>query len=155
MKRLLLFSALVLGTLSPTTAHAKKSVIGATMSYGIDGGGQDLRLRYGLRWRFATVMVQPEILGGVTLSDGESVPIAMAGLTVGAGPLVQPRVFARMGAALAGDTFVVQEELGVAVVFTSIPKIGLGLTAAYNGILTDGELGATWWSGGVEASFAF
>ena len=155
MRQLLLFGALLLGTLSPTTAHAKKSVIGATMSYGIDGGGQDLRLRYGLRWRFATVMVQPEILGGVTLSGDESVPIAMAGITVGAGPVIQPRVFARAGAVLAGDTYVVQEELGVALVFTSIPKIDLGLTAAYNGVLTDGEIGATWWSGGVEATYAF
>jgi hypothetical protein len=155
MKQLLLLSALLLGILSPTTAHAKKSVIGATMSYGIDGGGQDLRLRYGLRWRFATVMIQPEILGGVTLSGGESVPIAMAGITVGAGPVVQPRVFARAGAMLDGDSYVVQEELGVAVVFTSIPKIDLGLTGAYNGVLTDGEIGATWWSGGVEATFAF
>ncbi len=155
MKQILFLGALLLGTLTPTTAHAKKSVIGATMSYGIDGGGQDLRLRYGLRWRFATVMVQPELLGGVTLTNDESAPIAMAGLTVGAGPVVQPRVFARAGAVLSGDTPVVMEELGVAVVFTSIPKIDLGLTGAYNGVLTDGEIGATWWSGGVEATFAF
>jgi hypothetical protein len=155
MKNLLLLGTLLGGLLVPTTAHAKKSVIGATMSYGIDGGGQDLRLRYGLRWRFATVMIQPEILGGVTLSGGDSVPLAMVGLTVGAGPVVQPRAFARVGAVLGGDTYVVQEELGVAVVFTSLPKIDLGLNAAYNGVLSNGEIGATWWSGGVEATFAF
>ena len=155
-RQMLAAGALFAGLLAlPSTAHARKNVVGASMGYGINKDAQDLRLRYGMRWKLATVLVQPELLGGIVLSDGESTPLAMVGLTVGAGPVLQPQVFARAGLLLAGDAMPIRQELGAALVFTSIPKLDMGLTASYNGVLADGSMGETWWSGGVEATLAF
>ncbi len=150
---LLLLSA----TLAPTEGHAKKRVIGAEMSYALGRSHQDLSLKYGWRWKLATALVQADILGGTTLSENnQASPLAMGGVTVGFGPVVQPRIFARAGV-LFNDTDVsMRQSVGTALVFTMIPKVEIGINAAYNGETANGsDFRNTWWSGAAEASLAF
>jgi hypothetical protein len=87
--------------------------------------------------------------------DGQGTPLLLAGVTVGAGPLVQPRVFGRVGVLLADGSTPLLQELGAALVFTALPVVEVGLNASYNGILGGEGMETTWFSGGVEASAAF
>ncbi len=150
---LLLLSA----TLAPTEGHAKKRVIGAEMSYALGRSHQDLSLKYGWRWKLATALVQADLIGGMTLDADEAVrPLAMGGITVGFGPVVQPRVFGRAGVLFTDSDISMRQSLGTALVFTMIPKVEIGINAAYNGENANGsDFRSTWWSGGAEASLAF
>ena len=139
----------------PQSAQAKKQVVSADISYGIGQESQDLQLRYGWRWQLVTVMVQGDLTGGVSTAHGEATPMVLAGVTVGAGPLIQPRVFGRVGVLLADGSTPLLQELGAALVFTALPVVEVGLNASYNGILGDAGVDQTWFSAGVEASAAF
>lgn len=147
----------VAASMAPSTAHAKKNVIGAEMTYAIGQDQQDMVLRYGWRWKLATALVQADIIGGTTMSsDGEVTPLAMGGLTLGFGPAIQPRVFGRAGVLIADSSTPVRQTIGAALVFTMIPKVELGVHAGYNGETENGsDTRSNWWSGGAEASLAF
>ncbi|MEE2749880.1 MAG: hypothetical protein VX519_00490 [Myxococcota bacterium] len=158
-RRLLTTAALLLTAtfLAPTEAHAKKRVVGVEMGYALGQSQQDLALRYGWRWKLATALVQADILGGTTLSDNnQASPLAMGGVTVGFGPVVQPRVFARAGMLFNDTDPSIRQSVGTALVFTMLPKVEIGINAAYNGETASGsDVRNTWWSGAAEASLAF
>ena len=155
--RVLMTTLLVVASGVPATAHAKKTVIGAEMTYAIGQDQQDLNLRFGWRWKLATALVQADILGGTTLgSGGEVSPLAMGGVTVGFGPIVQPRIFARAGVRITDSGTPIRQALGAALVFTMIPKVEIGIHGAYNGETDNAsDTKSNWWSGGAEASLAF
>lgn len=124
------------------------------------GGGA---LRFGRKYSLLLLSLTPELGLGYHRFDGPSETAlyrAFVGGRVGIGTIVEPSAFAHVGIgkldAVSADRFAPVADVGLALDFTLLPLINLGVHGAYNTVFPRAEHDSFgWFSAGVHAALVF
>jgi hypothetical protein len=159
--------ALTAGTFLPRAAHADTKVA-LDLDYvnGIDEGGIDPgtggALRLGKELDLAIISLTPEIGGSYHSFGGRLDAKHYSGFIGGRlafGKVIEPAIFAHIGVGrltgdFPGDTGAAFDA-GVALDFTLLPILDLGLHAAYDSLALDGGENFDWFRLGAHAAIGF
>jgi hypothetical protein len=133
-----------------------------------DGTGVGIDFLLGKRLDLTLVTLGTELLFGVHSfagADEAKAYRALAGANLGVGSILRPSVFAHIGVghiAVAEDAFPDQSrtalagDVGVALDFTLLPVLDIGVQGSYNAIRgTSSTDPFRWFQGGVHATLVF